>query len=345
MRIAFLSAAVVTFGCGGAPPAPTGPPAATVLRAEPDGRTTRESSNLPEGPQSLRTRFNVRPTTIDESEFDFATIPMMESIAFHRWEPGASFTLVPGRNDIYCIWGPSWLEARAWLAPQWPAQTIVEIDDNAISAFRLLGGLYMDFQTSERLERSSDPLGARWLQMPDASRTAELATLNRFEGSFDPVSGEVRAERQLTVHAKALVPGEFYAYRRCDEFCDDDEMRVEILTLVGPRSEWVGSTGSWSEQQELKNQDFTAVSAQLGQGGSTSLTITTTSTELAHFARKTAPTGNRNTVAFTLDVVWPRGGAPEARLFTLEAPRQPDKFSPLEVPTDCKPMSPIRAAI
>jgi hypothetical protein len=176
-------------------------------------------------------------------------------------------------------------------------------------------------QAREFLPPAPPPL-TEWLAFDEASKKPEKLNLFYFSGSED-IGGVVG-------NATAIVPSTLYAFRQCVSGCDLDggaPEREERIVLVGPYAEW---TASSTEDVEFDHSraaaSFAFASAPLKPGSSASVGITVSPRAIHAFGGKPDPKfhqeGNPDlyaaTETFTLDVVWPLGGDPDAILYTGE---------------------------
>jgi hypothetical protein len=131
----------------------------------------------------------------------------------------------------------------------------------------------------------------------------------------------------VTGTARAIIGSTLYAFRHCLSGCAPYDARPheEVLVVVGPDAEWTSSSSDdgWRNLQPGSLGSFSFASATVSPGSSASLGFVVTLGALELFGAKDPPEiasapalpGNLSRFAtFSLDVVWPRDGAPELTL-------------------------------
>lgn len=129
--------------------------------------------------------------------------------------------------------------------------------------------------------------------------------------------GLARSRRKVA--ALAVVPHQVYVFRTCEEGCDAaafDAKRVERLTLVGPPSVWVGSSGDPVDAPLSGDDAFTMISALVQPGGAASLTIAYTSVAGSRFqGGEAVDSVAANVQTVTVEAVWDGPGAPSPTVY------------------------------
>ncbi len=195
-----------------------------------------------------------------------------------------------------------------------------------------------------------------WTTFDTAKRDAKIASVTYAAGMLDMRWLLATIDRAGTVDALALAPGLVYAFRRCEAHCDGglgDPERVEVVTMVGPPSLWVGTSAN-DHQTVAHDSPFGDVSAPIRRGSSATLSMLVSRDELRAFAKTGAETrGSSHGVtlanawsgsalarpngpeSFSLDVVWPSGERPSATFYRgeIDAPTHRSRCGPCQLST------------
>lgn len=180
---------------------------------------------------------------------------------------------------------------------------------------------------------------AEWIAVTRPSGTDALFVA-RYEGAAP--GDRALASGRRKVAAKAVVPHQLYVFRACEAACDaplSDPGRVERVTLLGPPSVWVGSSGDPRDAELSGDRPFTMISSTIRPGESASLTIAYTSAAGSRFqgAEDTSSVAT-NVQTVTLELLWD-GPSPALTVYrgTIPAGAASDVAEPQAPRPDCEP--------
>jgi hypothetical protein len=263
---------------------------------------------------------------------DYASIPLVEDGPANAGDEGASFRLGRKNVSLPCRAPHPPRSVLVWAPVNWTSPGSLRVLDETLPVVvdEAIPGPPFVFRSRDR-----QPFRATWVVLDDARRTAGAAPLGLFEGTFDGQTAGV-AKTVAKVATSALVPGVLYAYRRCVGGCSSDEAdgpRRERVGLIGPRSIWRGSSASTREQPKSSDDllPFTEVTALVGPGLSASLLIVATGDAVARFRRPLSTGSDSPIHTFSLEVVWPQAGDPDATLFSGTLDKPPPEVNPLVI--------------
>ncbi|MFO0613890.1 MAG: hypothetical protein U0414_14965 [Polyangiaceae bacterium] len=185
-----------------------------------------------------------------------------------------------------------------------------------------------------------------WITRPSGS---DALFVVRFAGELrDPgaerMSGVATSRRKVA--AKAVVPHQVYVFRSCDSACDAPlgaAERTERVTMIGPPSVWVGSSGDPADAPLSGDQPFTMISSVVKPGAAASLSIAYTSVAGSRFqGAENVNSVSTNVQTVMLEIVWD-ADAPELTVYrgTIPAGAASDVA---EVAEECEPASREAAA-
>lgn len=237
--------------------------------------------------------------SLTAAALDYAGVPLLGPAAKCLWddrpEPGvdpcASFTIATTVTAPTCEPPKTPRPQRTWVFGNTSSKTAI-------------------------LERSGDGAGEwTWITRPSGTDALFVA---RYTGELGRDDGGLAKSRRK-VAAKAIVPHQVYVFRTCESACDAplaDPQRVERVTVIGPPSVWVGSSGEPSDAQLSKSHPFTMISASARAGEATSLTIAYTSLAGSRFQGAENVAGvATNVQTVTLEVVWDSASGPTATVY------------------------------
>lgn len=269
----------------------------------------------------------VRATSVT-TVLDYAAIPLMQAVP----RAVSAFTLGKHHVKPQCPAGQEGRERDEWrMMGNVAVKSVVRVDGITLPPVaRLARGRFEDF--GGEIARLSEPRiwTARWttVELPVVGPTMAVTT---YDGKFDTATMTASAKIASTVEATELVPGEVWAFRRCEQGCDlpvGDAARVEEISLVGPPAAWIGSAGPTAEVQLDVDQPFTLLSTRVWPGGSGSLVLDYTMESAKNAQREEvskvdALANSFITESVMLDVVWPSGEPePTLTLYRGQYPRR-----------------------
>lgn len=182
---------------------------------------------------------------------------------------------------------------------------------------------------------------AVWTAIKRPSGTDALFVAS-FAGELGMGESRGLARTRRKVAAISVVPHQVYVFRTCEAGCDkpvDGAERAERLTLIGPPSVWVGSSGDPEAAQLSGSAPFTMISAVARPGGATSLTIAYTSVAGSRFqGGENVESVATNVQTVTVEAVWDAPGAPGVTVYrgTIPTGAASDVAEPAAPAPDCE---------
>jgi hypothetical protein len=292
-----------------------------AIRAERERR--RQEDLVKSTPQRIHAP--VRTGTEQVTPIDYASIALASTSKPEPGTKGASFSLVRiDRTVGWCRQGFLPRRTIAWSMRGLSAPSEVRLGSTLVPPLRLLDGTYEDGNLERLADRSTR---AAWTIL---ERAGDVARVTEFSGAFEASTKQAAATLETTVATGALSAGVLYAFRKCNDFCDEplgSPLREEELVIVGPPAVWIGSSDDPQSQPVAYDQPFGIVSARLRPGTSASLSLVALKQDVDDFRerrRRVDPVLNDvadEWLTFTLDVVWPSSESgeptmPEVNLFT-----------------------------
>lgn len=200
------------------------------------------------------------------------------------------------------------------------------------------GWTFGDTSTATAVLRTGPDGVAQWTPITRPTGTDALF-VTQYAGTWDG-RGLARARRKVA--AKAIVPHQVYVFRTCESACDaafGDPARTERITVLGPPSVWVGSSGDPRDAALSGEEPFTLLSAIARPGEATSLTIAYTSVAGSRFqGAEDVSSVATNVQTVTLEVVWDLSSGPAATVYrgTIPEGAASNVGVPPAPPPDCE---------
>jgi len=267
-----------------------------------------------------------RPATSAVEHFEYGSIPLA-SDAPVSGQRGALFRLTQHHAPVafanaMCIRDRiTWTSSLSIGAP-----AVVRVGDGYLPPAPFFDGTHEDdeLQRLVELRKPDGTVGpesvaahATWALVDTPDATADSADVTLFEGEFRGFGAVARTASRVT--ARALVPHEVHAFRRCVAGCEAEapaEPRVEEIAVVTPQALWAASSDVHARSTVFApDQPFTIVAARVARGSTSALLVHIDQTHLGDFHAPFVASGPL-VASFQLEVAWPADGAPEVTLFS-----------------------------
>lgn len=284
-----------------------------------------------------------RPKAIADVNIDYASLPMIESMAIPAGTLGPS--LQREDNGVF--------------HPNSPKNSITLLQVGSVAPIYIVGGNEKDppyVTHPERIPQMCNGGGGTgvrtaWMTFSSSEKLPESLTITRYEGTFDAVTCTAKPERAWKVHAHALVPSTVYAYRSRGSIAatatppsaqpastttagplPTSSGLGERLEVIGPRSIWVGSDAPTELQNQKLQEPFARLVVPVQRGSSASAGIAVASDDLKAFRGSVLPgIGDARVVSFSFEVVWAENDAvPSATAFVAALPGTPEQLAPAQ---------------
>ncbi|MFO0612206.1 MAG: hypothetical protein U0414_06450 [Polyangiaceae bacterium] len=329
MRFYLAPLVMLTSACSMAPPSnacpPVPSPSAPIV--QPWAALVAPPSNPP---PPLSPRQHLRgavPPPAEATAIEYAALPLMADESQCSGTDAGTGTARSCANDRFTLSRRSVHETCSrigqlihydtWSLTGLDAHSRVWIEGAPVlSLDRLIAGTYEDSVGQFEALSSRAPASADWMtvQIPPG----ESMRIARCAGVFDGGALTARAVWKQSVQAKAILPRRVFVFRACEEGCDrplDDPRRVEVIRLLAPRAQWVGTGGDAKEAVIPRGQSFTLLETHVRPGASSMLEVVYDRESAASFGALSDPQAEPELTSFTLDIVWPEGQAPTATAY------------------------------
>lgn len=274
--------------------------------------TVDASADQKAAPTSRPRAHPTRPLVTDRHEVVYADLPLLASAPYAKCNGGGLLVSVEHHDvAMYVTAAP---QPSKWQILGLPA------DAN----LRLGKGHYVPELHSygpTPFAREGRSVEAEWVVLDRSKTTADDAEISRCTSrAYENVS--VGAATIESGHAKAIVPGRVYAYRRCVARCErglDSEARVEELGVITSPAIWISSSG-WGSNGHVDEDSFGRGFATVQRGTNAAIVIGLPPENAALDPLRSLDALRSFKVyedadTFDVEVVWPADGEPTMSVF------------------------------
>jgi hypothetical protein len=289
----------------------------------------------PTGDTRLSSTAPLGPTAIEAFPFDYASLPMLTPVPITPDLESAYLAFLPGKD------GPELRMAGGLVAEIEIGRRRIpdeEIEPSIVSRRpvpRRPDPLYRIFRDVDEtgpftwtLARGAGRLCggssgsnlARWQGYVHRGRSAEGLAFFCYEGTFNPRTCSVKAERAWQVRARPLVGDTVFGFRERDGMCSDPTLlHQERLALIGPRPVWIGSTAPLWARAADGVPSFARILVPVSRALSASAVLDTRERDIRIFRGDVSSlaSGGLDVLSLSVEVVWAKADpSPAAIGFT-----------------------------
>jgi hypothetical protein len=284
------------------------------------GKEDRLSSRAAAGPQVLRV-----------SPFDYAALPVLESVPVTDGLESSAIAFWPGLHGVLEMSGSlvAEVEVGSYLGPV----SEIDVETYPGTSSRQSGSTYYHVfrELDERgpllrtPAKGGGPLcgpvavhgRARWQGYLHHGRTEEGLVFVCYEGSFEPRTCSAKADRAFRVVAHPVAGGAAFAFRTRDGECSAPTLiHEERLALIGPRPLWLSSTAPLALHRAEGERSFARVLVPVERSLASSIVIDVRPSDARLFGSELGNPRDSMVFSVSVELVWARSDpAPTATAF------------------------------